>query len=66
MSDEYFDVENEFGLYPPKGWGWYTDEAKRRWLKRVVCSGALLGPTTILECKKLGVVFCTDSIVRCK
>ena len=66
MNDELFDVDRAAGLYPPKGWGWYTDGAKRRRLTRMVETGEQLSQWAVKECERLGVDFQANSVVNYK
>jgi len=36
MSDAFFDADRDAGKYPPKGWGWYSDTAKKQKLRRLI------------------------------
>jgi len=36
MSDSFFDADRAAGLYPPKGWGWYSEDAKKRVVTRLL------------------------------
>lgn len=39
MSDLFFDVDRAAGTYPPKGYGWLDDEAKKNAILRYFKSG---------------------------
>lgn len=39
MSDSYFDVLRACGEYPRKGYGWQTEEEKRKEIQRKINNG---------------------------
>ncbi len=54
MSDPYFDAARAAGTYPPKGYGYKTDDEKREMVKRYIEHGRL-EDWVIRESRFLGV-----------
>lgn len=59
MSDEFFDADRDAGLYPPKGWGWYSIPARkqklRRLLKKAIEDPKYFEPWMLREARLLGI-----------
>ena len=56
MSDVFFDADRAAGIYPPKGWGWKTDDEKRRRLAFAkVFDAEQLEPWIPAEAQRLGI-----------
>ena len=54
MSDPFFDAARAAGEYPPKGYGYKTDDEKREMVKHYINRG-FLDPWVLREAKILGV-----------
>ena len=54
MSDAYFDAMRDAGTYPPKGYGWKTEEGQRAMVERYIKKG-WIEPWVVDEARIFGI-----------